>query len=85
MDAVSYTEAKTHLAETMEKVCANHLPVIITRENAPAVVMLSLEDYQALVETNYLLKSPANAKRLLQAITDLNAGKGQEHDLFPCD
>ena len=52
MDAITYTHARTHLAKTMEKVCDDHDPVIITRQNQRSVVMISLEDYQALEELN---------------------------------
>ncbi|ASF45963.1 type II toxin-antitoxin system Phd/YefM family antitoxin [Methylovulum psychrotolerans] len=66
MDATTYTFARAHLAETMEKVCDNHEPVIITKNrdrHVHAVVMISLEDYQALEETAYLLKNPALCSR----------------------
>jgi antitoxin YefM len=76
MDAISYTAARENLAATMDKVCQDHAPVVITRKRDQAVVMLSLEDFEALEETAYLLKSPRNAKRLLDAIESLNAGKG---------
>jgi antitoxin YefM len=55
--------------------------LIITRNGKQAVVMLSLEDYKALEETAYLLRTPANAKRLLSAVTQLNAEKGTEREL----
>ena len=55
-----------------------HAPVVITRKRDQAVVMLSLEDYEALEETAYLLRSPANARRLLEAIESLARGKGRE-------
>ena len=76
MDAISYTAARENLASTMDKVCADRAPVIITRNRDQAVVMLSLADYESLQETAYLLQSPANAKRLLAAIEALQAGKG---------
>jgi antitoxin YefM len=76
MDAISYTAARENLASTMDKVCSEHAPVVITRKRDQSVVMLSLEDYQALEETAYLLRSPANAKRLLEAIHSLETGKG---------
>lgn len=78
MDAISYSAAKAELASNMTRVCENHEPIIITRNGAKSVVMLSLEDYQALEETAYLLRSPTNAKRLLDAITELDAGTGVE-------
>ena len=60
----------------MDRVCNDHDPVIITRNRDQAVVMLSLEDYESLQETAYLLRSPANAKRLLDSIDALNRKKG---------
>jgi antitoxin YefM len=66
----------------MEKVCDDHAPVIITRKNERSVVMISLEDYQALEETAYLLRSPKNARRLLESIAELNAGGGTEQKLL---
>ncbi len=65
MDAISYTSARSNLAQMMQQVCDDHSPVIITRNKAPSVVMLSLEDYEALQETAYLLRAPKNARRLL--------------------
>ena len=82
MDAISYTAARANLAKTMEKVCSDHTPIIITRKRESAVVMLSLDDYQALEETAYLLRVPANAKRLLESIAELEAGKGKERKLI---
>ncbi len=82
MDAISYTAARANLAKTMEKVCDDHTPVIITRKREAAVVMLSLDDYQALEETAYLQRSPANARRLLDSIAELEAGKGTERELI---
>jgi antitoxin YefM len=76
MDAISYTAARENLASTMDKVCSEHAPVVITRNRDQSVVMLSLEDYESLEETAYLLRSPANARRLLEAIHALETGKG---------
>ena len=76
MTAITYTAARENLAATMDRVCADHDPVIITRNRDQAVVMVSLEDYESLQETAYLLRSPANAKRLIESIESLNAGKG---------
>ena len=82
MDAISYTSARANLARTMEKVCEDHAPVIITRKSESPVVMMSLEDYQAMEETTYLLRSPANARQLLESIAELEAGKGTERELI---
>ncbi|ABM61570.1 type II toxin-antitoxin system Phd/YefM family antitoxin [Halorhodospira halophila] len=82
MDAISYTAARRQLASTMDKVCEDHAPIIITRNKAQSVVMISLEDYEALQETAYLLRSPKNARRLLESVADLERGGGQERDLM---
>lgn len=75
MTAITYTAARENLASTMDQVCSDHDPVIITRNRDQAVVMLSLDDYESLQETAYLLRSPANARRLLASIDSLNKGK----------
>jgi len=72
MDAISYSAARANLASAMDRVCGDHEPLIITRSGQPSVVMLSLEDFKALEETAYLLRSPKNAKRLLAATEQLN-------------
>jgi len=81
MDAITYSSARANLASTMDRVCSDHEPLIITRNGDKAVVMLSLEDYKALEETAYLLRSPANARRLLSSIAQLNAGKRTPREL----
>jgi antitoxin YefM len=81
MDAMSYTSARKNLAQTMERVCEDHAPVVITRKGEGAVVMMSLEDYQSLEETAYLLRSPKNAQRLLNAIAALETEGGTEREL----
>ena len=82
MDAISYTVARANLAKTMEQVCNNHAPVIITRKRESPVVMMSLEDYEAMEETTYLLRSPANARHLLESIDELENGRGVEKKLI---
>ena len=82
MDAISYTAARANLSKTMEQVCNDHAPIIITRRRESPVVMISLADYQAMEETTYLLRSPANARNLLESIADLEAGKGIERELI---
>ena len=81
MDTITYTSARGNLAKTMTKVCDDHSPVIITRKTAQPVVMMSLEDYEAFEETAYLLRGPKNARRLLESIAELSAGKGTEKEL----
>ena len=82
MNAIPYTQARNHLAETMEKVCDDHAPIIITRKSRGSVVMMSLEDYQALEETAYLLRSPKNARRLVESIAELAGGGGTERKIL---
>ena len=82
MEAITYTKARQNFAKTMEQVCDDHIPIIITRKNERPVVMLSLEDYQAMEETTYLLRSPENAKRLLESIADLESGGGTIRELI---
>jgi antitoxin YefM len=76
MKAITYTAARENLATTMNQVCDDHDPVIITRNREQAVVMLSLADYESLQETAYLMRSPANARRLLESIQELTKGEG---------
>lgn len=85
MDAISYSAARANLAKTMERVCEDHAPVIITRKRGSSVVMMSLEDYRAMEETAYLLRAPANARRLLESVVELEAGRGQVRDLPNCN
>ena len=82
MDTITYTSARGNLAKTMAKVCDDHSPVVITRKTAQPVVMMSLEDFEALEETAYLLRSPKNARRLLESVAELEAGKGTEKELM---
>jgi antitoxin YefM len=81
MDAITYTTARANLARTMDRVCEDHDPIIITRNSEQSVVMLSLEDYSALAETAYLLRSPTNARRLLESVAELEQGGGIEREL----
>jgi antitoxin YefM len=82
MDAISYTAARANLTQTMKRVCSEHEPLIITRNGEQSVVMISLEDYQSLEETTFLLRSPKNAKRLIEAIGSLADGHGREQQLM---
>ena len=82
MESISYTFARSNLAKTMEQVCDDHAPIAITRKGEGAVVMMSMSDYQALEETAYLLRSPKNTRRLIEAVAELKNGKGQERELI---
>lgn len=82
MDAISYSNARKNLVQTMERVCDEHEPIIITRKNASPVVMMSLEDYNAIQETGYLLRSTANAENLRASIKEYEEGKLQRKDII---
>jgi antitoxin YefM len=82
MEIITYSDARKHFTLTMDKVCENHLPVAITRRNGKAVVMLSLDDYNAWEETMYLLRSAKNRQRLMEAMDDVAAGRHEPHPLI---
>lgn len=81
MKSKTYTEAREKLAELIESACEDHEPYIITKRRDKAVVMMSLEDYDSLIETAHLLKSPKNARRLLESIKELEEGRGTPREL----
>ena len=82
MDAISYSNFRSHLAETLDKVNEDHVPIMITRQNGKPAVIISLEDFKSFEETAYLMASPKNASRLNQAIAEIEAGKMVQHPLF---
>ena len=81
MRALTYTSVRQNLAKTIDRVIDDHEPVIVTKKNDRAVVMIALEDYEAMEETAYLLRSPANADRLMRSISQIESGKGIEQQL----
>lgn len=82
MKHVSYTELRANLAQYMEEVCDSRDALVVTRQNARSVVIMSEDEYEGLMETLHLLRSPANAARLLRSIEDADAGKVAEHALI---
>jgi antitoxin YefM len=82
MKTLSSTDLRANLSAVMDQVNSDHEPVIVTRAKGRPVVMVSLEDWASMDETAYLLASPENARRLREAIAELNAGKGVQHDLI---
>ena len=82
MNVITYSHARSNLATTMDEVCEDHSPVIITRKNQRSVVMMSLDDYEALEETAYLIRSPKNVRRLIQSVAELESGMGVERSCF---
>ncbi len=81
MNTLTYTTARENLAATMQRVIDDRIPILITKKKDTAVVMISLEEYQSLEETAHLLRSPVNARRLLDSIDALEAGKGTRRKL----
>jgi antitoxin YefM len=81
MSHVSYTELRTNLAKYMEEVCDSRAPLHITRQNARTVVMVSEEEYEGMIETLHLLRSPANAERLRRSIKASESGKLTKRDI----
>ena len=82
MKTMSYTESRAHYAEVLGAVANDREEVVITRAGHEPVVIVSLDDYESLRETAYLMRSPANARRLLDAVERLEANRGQTHDLI---
>ena len=81
LDILSYSDTRANLKAVMDRVVEDRAPVVITRQKAEAVVMVSLSDWSAMEETLHLLSSPRNADRLRSAIAQLDAGGGQERDV----
>ena len=81
MDVMTYTDARASLKDAMDRVIHDRVEVVVTRKNREAIVMISLDEYNAIQETLHLQKSPENVRRLHTSITQLNAGKGTERDI----
>ena len=75
MQSRTYSEARHDLRNEIEEACKNHEPVLIRRGNGEGVVILSLEEYELVMETKYLLSTPANAVQLLKSLQEARAGK----------
>jgi len=75
MEIVSYSEARNNLKSIMDRAVNDHTPIAITRQRGKPVVMVDLDDWNAMTETRYLMSTPNNAKRLLESIDDLNHGR----------
>lgn len=85
MDAVNYSYTRQNLTAVMDKVGQDRAPIMITRQKGAPVVMMSLDDYNALEETAYLLRSPKNARRLMSALNSLRTSVGTVHELIDED
>ena len=85
MNALTFSYVRQHLANIMRSVNDDHAPVIVTHQNAKPIVIMSLEDYQSLEETAYLLRNSTGAQRLLESVAELRAGKGVARELINDD
>ncbi len=82
MQAISYSEARENLKSVIDQVVASRAPIAITRQRGEGAVLVSASEWASIEETFYLLRSPANARELLASIAELDAGKGEEHELI---
>ncbi len=85
MDAITYSYTRQHLADVMRQVNDDRAPVIVTSQRGRPVVIMSLDDYNAMAETAYLTQSPANASRLLAAVANVRRGNTEERTLIEGD
>ncbi|MCG8990848.1 type II toxin-antitoxin system prevent-host-death family antitoxin [Laribacter hongkongensis] len=85
MDAITYSYTRQHLADVMRQVNDDRAPVIVTSQRGRPVVIMSLDDYNAMAETAYLTQSPANAARLLAAVANVRRGNTEERTLIEGD
>lgn len=81
MDVLTYSDARANLKDVMDRVIEDRTHVVVTRQKAEAVVMVSLSEWNAIEETVHLLSSPKNAERLRASILQMDAGKGKEREL----
>jgi len=81
MNIVNFSEARNNLKRVLDKVSEDADHTVITRRDASDAVVMSLDAYNSLMETVYLLKTPANASHLTKSIKQLNAGKTRSRKL----
>ncbi|NEP60539.1 MAG: type II toxin-antitoxin system prevent-host-death family antitoxin [Symploca sp. SIO2G7] len=82
MNVVNFSEEKNHFKSVLDRVANDKNCTVIVRRDTEDAVVMSKSYYDSLMETVYLLQSPANAKHLEEAIAEYKAGKTQEHDLI---
>ena len=82
MQSLSVSETRANLKSVLDRVVADKAPIAITRQKGEGVVMISQSEWESIEETLYLLRSPRNAERLLEAVRGLEAGEGEEHALI---
>ncbi|HEB4103577.1 TPA: type II toxin-antitoxin system prevent-host-death family antitoxin [Acinetobacter baumannii] len=85
MQILNFSQARACFKEVMEDVCRDHEPTVITRQSGNPVVVISLEDFNGMQETMYLLSSTKNSKRLLESVARIKAGQTKKRDLIQND
>ena len=81
MDVITYSDARARLKDVMDRVVEDRSHVVVTRQKAESVVLVSLSEWNAIADTLHLLSSPANARRLRESIAQLDADGGVERSL----
>ena len=82
MDAVSYSDLRQNLKSYMDKVYSDNDVLIITRKNNQNLVLISIDEYNSLIETNYLLHNEINAEHLKKSIEQYKTGKAKKRELI---
>ena len=85
MNALTYTHTRQHFADVMRLVNDDHEPVIVTSQRGKPVVIMSLDDFQSLEETAYLLRNKTGAQRLLESVEELSSSGGVVRELIHAD
>jgi antitoxin YefM len=85
MRTITFSESRAHYAETLNKVVDDCEPVTVTRANREPVVIMPLSEYESIQETLHLMRSPANTRRILEAIAEFDNGGGEVHELIDPD
>ena len=85
MKIMTYTESRARYAEVLDQVVNDREEIVITRQGHESVVIMALDEYESLMETVYLMQSPANARHLRESIARHRAGESVVHDLIELD
>lgn len=85
MNALTYTHTRQHFADVMRLVNDDHVPVVVTSQRGKPVVIISLDDFQSLEETAYLLRNPTGAQRLIESVEELRRCGGSQKELIHAD
>ena len=85
MKPMSYTKSRARYAEVLDSVVNDREEFVVTRAGHPSVMIVSLEDFESMREIAYLLRSPTNVRRLLDAMERLEDGTGEGHSPIDTD